>query len=361
MKMPILIATLLTVVTWNLHAQTIIKGIVTDASNEKIPLAAVYISKTTIGTITNIDGAYSLLVPQNGEFELISSYLGYKTFSRTITTDRKELIINIKLAEQPVQLDEITVMSRDRNRKAKLELFTKLFLGETLNSQNCKILNPEDLYLYQDAASNLLTGHSLKSLKIENKALGYIVFYDLSDFSYNTQNGVLKYSGPNYFIPMKGNTRKMNKWRINRLATYYGSRMHFLRSLYHDSLKKEKFQMYQVQLDASHQDTLGIFPIYADSLIRVRTDISVTVFSSRPVIVTYDDTHKEFNKGFFGFQPHRFKSTLEFSDSLNVFANGYYFHPYLVTWLGKMSIERVADLLPYDFSIAENPAKMKNQ
>ncbi len=349
MRLLALVAALCLLLVFNLQAQTVINGIVTDNTNQTIPFAAVYLSKTTIGTTTNKEGAYILTIPQDGEYELVASFIGYKSYSRTLTVEGKNQTINIKLAENSILLDEITVKSKDRHRETNLALFNKLFLGQTVNALNCKILNPEDLYLYRESNSELLKGHSLKSLRIENRSLGYTIVYDLADFVYDAKNGLLKFTGSNFFIPLEGNLKLAKKWERSRLATYYGSKLHFLRSLYLDSLQHENFQIYSCDPKAYRKDSLKISPICADSLRLSRSDKFMTLFSARPILVNYFDTHAELYSGLFGFQRQNFKSTIEFSRSLKVFANGFFPNPYNVTWLGEMANERVADMLPYDF------------
>jgi hypothetical protein len=310
MRLPVLFAVLIIILSCELCAQTVIKGVVTDASNQSIPYAAVYLSKTTIGTMTNKEGAYTLTIPQNGEYELTASFIGYKSFSKIISAEGKNLTIHIKLAENSILLDEITVQSKDRNRETNYALFNKLFLGETVNALNCRILNPEDLYLYREVNTNRLKGHSLKSLRIENRSLGYTIVYDLADFVYDEKSGLLKFTGSNYFIPLEGNAKYTKRWSRNRLSAYYGSRLHFLRSLYQDSLQHENFLIYQCELDPSGKDTVKIIPIREDSLRMSRDEKSMILFSSKPIFVSYLDTHAELYSGLFGFQPQRYKTTL---------------------------------------------------
>ena len=176
---------LLLLLNFNLKAQTTITGVVTDSLNKPIPFASVYLSKTTIGTSTDNKGVYLLSVPQVGVYEMITSCVGYNPYSQIISADGKRQIINIKLSVNLFLLNEVTVKSKDRNRQKNYAQFVKMFIGETVNSESCKIINPEDLHLYRDPQNNILKGYSLKPLKIENKALGYNILYDLLDFNYN--------------------------------------------------------------------------------------------------------------------------------------------------------------------------------
>ena len=59
----ILLAILCLGVAWSLSAQTTITGVVTDETGEPLIGAGVIVEGTQIGTVTGIDGDYSLTVP----------------------------------------------------------------------------------------------------------------------------------------------------------------------------------------------------------------------------------------------------------------------------------------------------------
>lgn len=71
-------------------AQRQISGVVTDATtNTTLPGAAVTVPGTTVGTATNIDGAYSLAVPETAD-SLRFSYIGYQP--QTVAIDGRTTI-----------------------------------------------------------------------------------------------------------------------------------------------------------------------------------------------------------------------------------------------------------------------------
>ena len=77
-------------------AQTTIKGKVQDESNKE-PLigASIIIKNTTIGTVTDYDGEFSLKADQDLPLTLIVSYLGYITKEVEVTSVDNSLKINI--------------------------------------------------------------------------------------------------------------------------------------------------------------------------------------------------------------------------------------------------------------------------
>ena len=334
---------------FNLKAQTSITGVVTDTLNNPIPFASVYLSKTTIGTLTDNKGVYTLSVSQEGAYEMITSCIGYKSKSQIISADGKRQNINIKLSVNLFLLNEITVKSKDRNRQKNYTQFVKMFIGETVNSESCKIINPDDLHLYKDPQSDILKGYSLKPLRVENKALGYTMTYDLSDFSYNDNTGFLSFAGYQYFQPSTGNLRKTQIWNRNRLAAYYGSRMHLLRALFSDSLRRENYQIFECKTDTITKELSIIKPLQEINLRRSNNSNYVTLYYNNPILINYTNNHPEIASTLFGFQPQKYISTILFSDTLKVYQNSYSENPNAVTWGGEMANERIADMLPFDF------------
>ena len=364
MRLRSLLLFLLSLLIYHLDAQTIISGIVTDSSNLPIPFASVYLSKTTIGTTTSNEGNYTLTIPQNGEYELIASCIGYNASSMALSAGGRKQTINLKLSQNLVQLDEITVSTKAKKRVKNYNVFTRLLLGETENAQTCTIRNIEDLFLFEDAQTGIIKGRSHKPIQIENKSLGYLVIYDFSDVTFNPATGLLQFTGGLYFQQMQGTDRNIQKWTHNRLTTYYGSRMHLLRSLFADSLKQESYKISDCRLETVRSKSGALFqnftPLETNSARIVRDPERTTFFSKKPLLISYFNNHPELASEAIGYEPRKYESTIEFSDSLTVFRNGYFKPPFAATWGGEMGNERIADLLPYDF-VPGQAAQTKTQ
>ena len=86
-------------------ADIAITGKVTDEKGEPIPGATVSVPGTNIGTATDIDGNYSLTVPDNSR--LVFSFIGYQ--SQTVEVGNSD-VIDIKLQESSQALDEVVVI-----------------------------------------------------------------------------------------------------------------------------------------------------------------------------------------------------------------------------------------------------------
>lgn len=83
---------------------------------EGIPGVAVSIKGTSIGTVTDMDGAYSLNVP-SAESVLVFSFIGFKNQEVTV---RNQTNINIDLTESESLLDEVVVVGYGEQKKINL-------------------------------------------------------------------------------------------------------------------------------------------------------------------------------------------------------------------------------------------------
>jgi TonB-linked SusC/RagA family outer membrane protein len=93
-----------------------ISGKVVDSNNEVIPGANVILKGTTIGTITNVDGAYYLNdVPAFDT--LIISFIGFNDFILPINNNK---VLNATLQTDNIDLNEVVVVGYGSMRKADL-------------------------------------------------------------------------------------------------------------------------------------------------------------------------------------------------------------------------------------------------
>ncbi len=79
-------------------------GVVTDASGMPLPGTNVVVKGTTIGTVTDFDGNYSLAIPYGQE--LVFSYIGQVTQELPLYSS----IINVQMEEDATALEEVVVV-----------------------------------------------------------------------------------------------------------------------------------------------------------------------------------------------------------------------------------------------------------
>lgn len=97
------------------QASKIVKGTIRDASGNPIIGANVSVKGTTNGTITNIDGGFSLDVPEGAVLSI--SYIGYMPTEIQVN-DRSEYAVSLK--EDTQKLDEVVVVGYSVQKKKDL-------------------------------------------------------------------------------------------------------------------------------------------------------------------------------------------------------------------------------------------------
>ena len=89
------------------YAQTTVKGKITSGGGEPLIGATVAVKNSTDGTVTDIDGNYSLKTKKTLTQKdlLVFSYVGYKTLQKNYAGNT----MNVKLAEESQQLNDVVV------------------------------------------------------------------------------------------------------------------------------------------------------------------------------------------------------------------------------------------------------------
>lgn len=115
MKYYALIATFL-LFNLQLFSQVAVIGTVTDgATGDPLPGTSVNVDGTTIGTITNMNGAFSISVPSESDVLLVS-FIGYETQNINVGSQRS---FSITLIQDVAQLEEVVVTALGIKREKK--------------------------------------------------------------------------------------------------------------------------------------------------------------------------------------------------------------------------------------------------
>lgn len=109
----------------------VIKGKVTDQNGNSIPGATISIPGTSIGTATDIDGNYSLEVPEGAT--ILFSFIGYIPQNIEVGT---RSIIDVVLVEDQTDLDEVVVIGYGTQKKSDLTGAVMRVDAESFQNQN---------------------------------------------------------------------------------------------------------------------------------------------------------------------------------------------------------------------------------
>ena len=145
----LLLALLCLGVAWSISAQTTITGVVTDDTGEPLIGAGVMVEGTQIGTITGIDGDYSLTVPADA-VNLVFSYIG---FSNQVVPIEGRTKIDIVMTADQTFLDEVVVVGYATVKRRDL-------LG-SVSSVNSEKLAEQPVTTVSQALSGKMAGVSV--------------------------------------------------------------------------------------------------------------------------------------------------------------------------------------------------------
>jgi TonB-linked SusC/RagA family outer membrane protein len=93
-----------------------VTGKVTGVNNQVVASASIKVKASNLATITNADGTFSLKAP-NGSFVLQVSSIGYE--SKEVAVSASQSIVNVSLAEQSTDLNEVVVTALGIKREKK--------------------------------------------------------------------------------------------------------------------------------------------------------------------------------------------------------------------------------------------------
>jgi len=117
--------------TNTVFAQNItVNGTVVDATGETLIGVNVTVKGTTIGTITDLDGKFSLQVP-NSNSVLVFSFIGYMTQEITVGS---QTTINVTLRDDTQRLDEVVVVGYGVQKKVTVTGAVASVTGEELKA-----------------------------------------------------------------------------------------------------------------------------------------------------------------------------------------------------------------------------------
>lgn len=238
---------LLLFTTSMLSAQNRVEGVVVDAGTKSpVAGATIYINNTAVSAVTDSKGAFVLQGSFSWSGELVVSHISYSKKRLTLNPKYGSEAVRIELQVQAHEMENITIETKGKETWDKWgELFTSYFLGTSQFAKFCTITNHEELRFRFDRATQTVTAFSKAPLIIENKALGYKITYDLEKFSYSFQTHLVFYGGTTFFEKVQtASVHEKRTFAANRLQAYRGSKLHFMRALYSDSLRENGFSTY---------------------------------------------------------------------------------------------------------------------
>lgn len=139
MKIPYYALLILAFISLQVNAQTQVNGSVKSVSDGlTIPGVSVVVKGTAVATLTDINGNYSISVPDKGN-TLVFTYVGMKTLEQAID---KQTVINVSMEIDAIGLDGIVVTGYANARKQDLSgAISTLKVGENFKGRPASLGN----------------------------------------------------------------------------------------------------------------------------------------------------------------------------------------------------------------------------
>jgi hypothetical protein len=308
----------------------LIKGTIFDQTTDStLAYAAIYFNGTFAGTLSDINGYFELDASENLSRPLTVSVLGYNSVTLHNYISQKPL--EIFLTPKIFEIREVSVtadsVANAKIRRANLKLFKSEFLGTSSNAFNCRILNESDILFKYDPGNDTLKAFAYKPILIDNKKLGYKITYYLDKFEYCKKSTALFFSGGIIFTEdLSTGQFQHHNIEIRRKTAYSGSRMHFFRSLWDNNLAGEGFTVKKLFYEELDYDQIVI---QTDSLTKYLSYPDPIYVRYMYMTGSYIIILKE--RAFFDKQG--------------------YFDPFGVRFVKELAKLRVADQLPYEYTV----------
>jgi hypothetical protein len=363
-------------------------GRVLDAqSKQPIHFANVFFANTSIGNITKEDGTFLFDGFPDGKYELTVTFVGYHNYQ--VATNFNELDsvnVEIFLYEMPIYLKEILVQENITDWKRNFENFRRGFLGSTRNSRKCTIVNRKSLHLYYDSAARILFANAKDPIIIDNRALGYRIFFFLNKFEFHSAGELAYTSGiPKFELLEPKSPNEESRWEANRKEAFAGSIMNFIRALGKNQLQQNGFEVrrifevpdratrqqvsladeetgltdsveslkYYLKLKSGREyvDSIAEPPLTGQEIFEKGSNSVITYKGSLEVVFRNELEEQAYNRQIRKNQREHQKSKIHFlEERVTIDNNGSYENARSIMVEGYWGwSERMADLLPYDY------------
>lgn len=339
----------------------------------------IYIANSTTGTTSNRLGRYKLIIPKPGKYKIIISAVGYDRIVKRFTiAEKKEYRYTFELSPKIYELPTVLIDEEEKEIwQERLEIFKKQFIGTSHNAEHCELENPYVLDFYEHEGG--LSAKAQEPLLIKNYSLGYEIKYFLEYFYFKYPNTY--YKGLPIFTEMySDDSLQIQRWEAARLKTYCGSLRHFLYASskdydermqlinsgikldtaeYKPVLERQGFLVYKFKIITTYR-MKGIYSgIESNDFIYPTDNIFEKYISFKDALeVIYTRKKEDQNYLDFIYQNRWTKNPVSHillhDDSVRFDIYGRSFEEFKIQTLDYWAFERVADLLPFEYSVPDS-------
>ena len=338
-----------------------IKGRVIDSKTlEPLPFANVFLNNTTIGTVTDTNGDYLLRnIEQEGTYELVISFVGYESAKVKVNVGKTELNRGtLRLTPSEIELNTVEVKgSRDKEWEKEMKRFKKIFLGEDKAAEESSIANPWVIDFPEFDDPGVFIAKASAPIEIENKALGYKIFFYLAHFAADSKGYIIQGNARFSEIPTNDEVQRL-QWETNRSLSYLHSSHHLFKAIIEHRIQGAGFRLYTDRpgFEKTNFRAPYFYPELERSVMLYDTINMVTPDKQKDVyrISLKGRVEVHYNQEKAAVRTYRdvaYPVSWIKADRNYVLVNkhGYELNPADVVISGAMSTDRVARMLPIDY------------
>ncbi len=237
-----------------------LKGKVLDDKGAPLPYATVYVEGTTMGTTTNGDGSYELVLPE-GLHQVLCQYMGFKQLKYNVTIKGDEQVLHtFNMAAQGLDMKEVVVLAsredpayriiREAIKRRKFHLsqvssfqssiylkgvgrsrqLPKKFMGQKINSgdMGADSTGKGVIYLVEQNADYYREGKNERTIihsvheSGNNNGLGFSKFPPVISF-YENNVAILAGKSRGFISPISDNALTYYKYKLQGKFTEQGN------------------------------------------------------------------------------------------------------------------------------------------
>lgn len=353
-----LLLLLLSVISSCVFSQVITGKVYDIRTKEPIAGASVYLDGTSNFTLTDKKGDFKLNPKKLIHTNLVISYVLYEP--AIIQYPYKQIADSIFLKEKDNLLNEAMVFTDPFSRTQKLKAFRTQFLGKTKAGRSCKIRNEDDINVAYNPVEKKLIAFSDVPIVVENKYLGFRVFYNLMSFevSYSVEESLhdsdIKQSVFYGTCNFMDKAPKKLEIKERRNDSYKKSSAHFFKNLAYDILDSTD---YKLNTKRGRQIKPKDFFVIKDSLYVKH----ISILPDSDLIST-----NEYDKHIFGAFGLRNSGVgksevIFFTPSFFVDEYGNTNELENIMFTGLIARNRLGDMLPLDYVLEEDESEQAEQ
>lgn len=333
-----------------------IKGKIIDfETKEPIAFCAVALSGTSLGSITDENGRYTITDVPKRPFEIVASHIAYQNKVLKFDPDYPRPSYNMSLRAKVTELETVAIETRGRGKIGRLkrrniEQFKRLVFGAEYRDSEIEITN-EEVLDFKEKFNKLATSNKTYDLIINNYHLGYEILY--LNLSFKVDGKGKMFIGNPIFRPLEPeNEAEAKKWKENRENAYKGSLKHFFHTLVNGELDYGDFVANLTNDDPSQikrrdfkktSEQLRLKPTK-----RTKPNVDLKFNEKKGY---YDLKYKDILEIFYMMEDGRTKqSFLKMNArSVQIYPSGTLRNPWAVIVFGELAYKGVYQMLPSNY------------